>query len=113
MAESIEVRMIPGDPVVVEVTGRIMYDTLRPLADTLGDLDPAADPHVVLQLSQAPMCDSSGLNLFVRTHSALVGAGGWLRLAAAPPMIEKVLDITNLDRILPVYRSVEEAAAAP
>jgi anti-anti-sigma factor len=113
VVESIEVRTVPGDPVVVEVTGKIMYDTVRPLADALAGLDPADHPRVVLELSGAPMCDSSALNLFVHTHSARLGAGGWLRLAAAPPMIAKVLDITNLVRILPVYGSAEQAAAAP
>ncbi|MDG6103572.1 STAS domain-containing protein [Dactylosporangium aurantiacum] len=98
--------------VVVTVTGRVLYDTLGPLAEQLSHLVAGPSPRVVLDLAQVPMCDSSGLNLFVRTRTELLAADGWLRLAATQPMVDNVLHITNLDRILPRYPTVEEATGA-
>ena len=98
--------------VVVTVTGRVLYDTLGPLADRLRDLVAGPSPRIVLDLAGVAMCDSSGLNLFVRTHTELLAADGWLRLAATQPLVDNVLHITNLDRILPRYATVEEATTA-
>jgi anti-anti-sigma factor len=98
-----------GDPVVVRVVGRILCDTLPPLAETVAQLVSGRCPRLILDLSEVPMCDSSGLNLLVRTRSKLTDAGGWLRLAGIQPMVDSVLKITNLTRILPCYPSVDAA----
>jgi anti-anti-sigma factor len=98
---------------VVTVRGKVFYDTLAPLTDALAGLTAGQASRVVLDLSEVPMCDSSGLNLFVRTRADLVAAGGWLRLAGTRPMVDNVLHITNLDRLLPRYPTVEDALTAP
>ncbi|MFF5228767.1 STAS domain-containing protein [Dactylosporangium sp. NPDC000521] len=98
--------------VVVSVRGKVLYDTLAPLADVLAGLTERPALHLVLELSDVPMCDSSGLNLFVRTRSQLVATGGWLRLTGTRPLVDNVLHITNLDRILTRHATVEEAIAA-
>ena len=97
---------------VVTVRGKVFYDTLSPLADALADLTRRPARQIVLDLSAVPMCDSSGLNLFVRTRADLAAAGGWLRLSGTRPMVDNVLHITNLDRILPRYATVDEALSA-
>jgi anti-anti-sigma factor len=112
-ADTVTVQVVDGDPVVVRVSGRLLFDTLRPLAETLAGLATAAHPRLVLDLAAVPMCDSSALNLLVRTRSALVAVDGWLRLAAAQPMVRSVLEITNLTWILPVFATAEAATAAP
>jgi anti-anti-sigma factor len=97
---------------VVTVRGKVFYDTLAPLAEALAQLTSRPPHRVVLDLSAVPMCDSSGLNLFVRTRSDLTATGGWLRLTGTRPMVDNVLHITNLDRILPRYATVEDARSA-
>jgi anti-anti-sigma factor len=98
--------------VVVTVRGKVLYDTLSPLADTLSKLAVRPALRVVLDLSGVPMCDSSGLNLFVRTRTALDTTGGWLRLAGTRPIVDNVMRITNLERILRRYETVQEAIAS-
>jgi anti-anti-sigma factor len=108
--ERVEVEVAAADPVVVRVTGRLLFDTLPPLAEALSGPIPQACPRVVLDLSAVPMCDSSALNLLVRTWSTLTDAGGWLRLAGTQPLVDRVLEITNLTRILPRYSTADAAA---
>ncbi|WP_433603925.1 STAS domain-containing protein [Dactylosporangium sp. CA-139114] len=110
-ADTVTVHVLDGDPAVVRVTGRLLFDTLRPLADALQGLTRASGSRIVLDLAEVPMCDSSALNLLVRTRSAVDGTGGWLRLATVQPMVASVLEITNLTWILPVFDTAEEAAA--
>lgn len=96
---------------VVTVQGKVLYDTLAPLTEALTGLAGRPALRLVLDLSGVSMCDSSGLNLFVRTRSQLAASGGWLRLVGTRPMVDNVLHITNLDRILPRYDTVEDAVA--
>nr|BFE59061.1 hypothetical protein GCM10020063_035870 [Dactylosporangium thailandense] len=110
-ADAVTVQVLDGDPAVVRVTGRLLFDTLHPLAEALQGLAQAGRSRIVVDLAEVPMCDSSALNLLVRTRSALDGTGGWLRLATAQPMVASVLEITNLTWILPVFATAEEAAA--
>ncbi|WP_433073607.1 STAS domain-containing protein [Dactylosporangium sp. CA-052675] len=110
-ADTVTVRVLDGDPAVVRVTGRLLFDTLRPLAEALDGLTGVNGSRIVLDLAEVPMCDSSALNLLVRTRSAVDATGGWLRLASVRPMVASVLEITNLTWILPVFDTPEEAAA--
>jgi anti-sigma B factor antagonist len=69
-------------------------------------------PHLVLDLSEVPFCDSSGLGLLVSTLKRVRQAGGSLVLVTAPGMIERLLTITNLDGHFQTTRSVRDALAA-
>jgi anti-anti-sigma factor len=101
-----------GDTVVA-VHGKIMYDTLQPLDRALKEILAAPAPRVVLDLHKVALCDSSGLQLFLDTRQHAVAAGGWLRLCGPQAMVRRVLEITNLTSILPVYESVDAAVSAP
>jgi anti-anti-sigma factor len=96
-------------PLVVTVSGKILYDTQAQLAEILAALAERPDPRILLDLTAVPMCDSSALNLLVQTHSRASVNGGWLRLVGARPLVRKVLAVTNLGWLLPVYDSAEEA----
>ena len=110
--ERVEVAVLStadGDPVVLRVAGRLFFDTLDPLTDALAKFRDGAEHRLVLDLTEVPMCDSSGLNLMIRTQSDVTAAGGWLRLAGARASVAKVLEITYLTRLLPAYGTVAEA----
>jgi stage II sporulation protein AA (anti-sigma F factor antagonist) len=97
---------------IVAAHGRVLYDTRAPLVDTLLDLAMTGKPRLVVDLAGVPMCDSSGLNIFVQAHRRLSEAGGWLRLANPQPLVRRVLEVTNVTRLIGVFDSVEAAIAA-
>jgi anti-sigma B factor antagonist len=99
-----------GDPTVVTVTGKIMFDTHDPLLVTLLSLAERSSPRIIVDLGGAPMCDSTGLNVLVQSERRARTNGGWLRLANVQPMVDRVLTITNLHTVLPTYESVAHAA---
>jgi anti-sigma B factor antagonist len=97
-----------GAGTLVTPTGKIMFDTREPLRVALAKV---SSPQVVMDLSATTLCDSSGLQLLLDTHLRRTEAGGWLRLVHPQPMVQRVLEITNLVEVLPVYGSIEAAVA--
>jgi anti-sigma B factor antagonist len=67
--------------------------------------------HVVVDLSGTTFVDSSGLGALIAGLKAARAAGGDLRIAAATTQVLSVLRLTNLDRVLRPYPSVEDALA--
>jgi anti-sigma B factor antagonist len=55
---------------------------------------------VVVDLSATESMDSSGLGALVSGLKTTRQAGGDLRIAAAGPQVQAVLDLTNLGRVL-------------
>lgn len=94
---------------VVAVYGRIFADTVASLSDALASLLDAELPRIVLDVSGVEICDSSGLNLFAGSHHTAARRGGWLRLVGLQPMVRRVVMITNLDRLLSIHATVDEA----
>lgn len=72
-----------------------------------------ADGHhrVVLDLSAVEFIDSSGLGAIVGGLKSARQAGGDLRITGATEQVRTVLGLTNLDRILRPYPTVEDALA--
>lgn len=104
----VDVRHAPGHSVVAP-RGGVYFDTVGPLVSALTPLVRTDRPQVVLDLSGMSSCDSSGLNLMVRAHHAATDRGGWLRLAGLNPSVRRVVDVTNLSRLLAIYGTVREA----
>jgi anti-sigma B factor antagonist len=66
---------------------------------------------LVVDVGKVRICDSSGLSLFVDLHRQTTARGGWFRLAGPSPLLVKTLAVTNLDRVLPAYETVDAALA--
>ncbi|HLL69154.1 MAG TPA: STAS domain-containing protein [Micromonosporaceae bacterium] len=107
----VAVRDSTGDATVVSVHGNILFDTSQPLMEALLVLVEAERPHIVVDLADVPLCDSTGLRVLLQAHGRATANAGWLRLGAVQPLVADILAITNLTRVLPVYGSVEAAAA--
>ena len=102
-----------ADHSVVTAHGRVFYDTVGALADTLTPMLTADRPRIVLDLSDVDVCDSSGLNLIVASHQAAIRRDGWLRLVGLRPMVRRVVDVTNLGGVLSIHDTVDDAVKAP
>ena len=114
MNESIRV-LVAEQPehVVVSAYGLLYFDTLQPLHDALLPQVGRDRPRVILDLGAVQQCDSSGLNLFVKAHRLAGDHGGWFRIAAPRPAVRRLLDLTNLSRVLRIFDSVQQAANQP
>ena len=85
---------------VVTVRGPLDLGTRDTLEGVLLAEANAGMRHIVVDLAGVPFCDSSGLSTLLRVHRRLGLHAGWLRIAAATGQVQRVLQLTNLDRIL-------------
>jgi anti-sigma B factor antagonist len=57
-------------------------------------------------------CDHSGADAVMRAYQRALASGTQLRLVVTAPIVRRVLAVSGLDRLIPVYPSLEAAAAA-
>ena len=97
---------------VLHVSGEIDRDSVPVLGDAAEEALEIGVNRLVIDLTAVTFCDSSGLSLFVRLHRRATARGGSFALAAVQPTVRMVLHATNLDRLLAVHPTVDEAVGA-
>ncbi len=60
-------------------------------------------------LSGTIFCDSAGVHTLARAHRLVAANGGELRLAVGGSPCTRILELTGLDQVLPIYRTVQES----
>jgi anti-sigma B factor antagonist len=104
-------RLEPPQRTVVAVTGEVDYATSRELDDALAGQLKQGCTELVLDLGDVSAIDSSGLGLLVRFHQRTRNRNGWLRLVRVRAQVRRALQITNLEKILGIYDSEQDAFA--
>lgn len=97
---------------VVRASGDIDLTTAPRLREAVVGIVVAGQPRVVLELQAVDFIDSTGLGVLVGLLKRTRGQGGDLRLVSTRSNLRKLLELTNLDRALPLATSVEEAVDA-
>ena len=104
---------IVGDQsMVIRPHGRLNLLAAPRLREVVGQSVAQGRPHIVVDLSGTTFMDSSGLGALVAGLKSARQGGGNLRIACLTPQVEMVLTLTNLDRVLRPYASVEDAFGA-
>ena len=98
-----------GTHVVLSPEGKFNLVAAPPLKSRIDDLVAAGKVRLVVDLHAVDFIDSSGLGALIGGLKAARQQGGDLRIAAAGDQVRAVLKLTNLDRILAPYATVEEA----
>jgi len=63
----------------------------------------------ILDLSSVESCDSSGLSAILVANRIMNSTNGHIRIASPSEKVYALIKITQLDRVLPVFNTVEEA----
>lgn len=98
-----------GTHVVLAPEGKLNLVAAPALKARIDDLVAAGRTRVVVDLHAVDFIDSSGLGALIGGLKTARQQGGELRIAAAGDQVRAVLKLTNLDRILAPYATVEEA----
>lgn len=64
---------------------------------------------LIIDLTEVETCDSSGLSAILVANRILHSVGGTIRLAAPSEKVYTLIKITQLDKVLPVCSTVDEA----
>ncbi|MGC2997084.1 STAS domain-containing protein [Streptomyces sp. G35A] len=99
-----------NDVTVARLPDVVAFDTVTELRpQLLALLEESGCRHLVLDMSSIDCFDSSGLAMLLGVRYRSQAAGAALTLAAPPPLISRMLDITQAITLLTVAPSVHEA----
>lgn len=103
-----------GSALVYEVSGEVDTLTAPELDQALGGIYGSAEPvsHVVLDLTDVPFLSSAGLSVLVEHHGRCAREGIPLAVVATHRATLRAIQITALDRIIPLHGTVADALAA-
>jgi anti-sigma B factor antagonist len=109
---TVTARESEGEPyTLVSVVGEADVTNRDELRDAL-DAEAARQPRMlIVDLSGLKFMDSSALHVILQVNRALDRQGAVMALAAPTEAVAKMLRLTTADRLIPVYRTVAEAAA--
>jgi anti-anti-sigma factor len=98
---------------VLFVGGDIDTATAPTLQETLDGLIDGGARHIVLGVRGVEFMDSSGLVVLVSVANRLRKLAGDLRLAVPSPQVRSVVALTRMDRVFPLFDSLDEALGRP
>jgi anti-anti-sigma factor len=104
-------RQAGHDTVVVALHGDLDLHSADHLRTSLAGLVEQAVTKIVVDLAAVAFCDSVGLSAFVDGHRRCRAAGGFLRLAAATPFLQRILTVVGLLGPVALYNTVTAACA--
>jgi len=100
-------RSTRGRAEVVSLAGELDMAQAPTVAETLDALADDERP-VIVDLTGLTFIDSSGIHAILRPRPQ----HGSVLLVCPPGNIQRVLSVTKIDRVLPVYETLDEALAA-
>jgi anti-sigma B factor antagonist len=79
--------------------------------DLRAHLDAVAqnDNNLIVDMAELRYIDSSGIKTLMDAHRIFKGTKRQMVLAAVPPTVQRILDIVGVDRMVPVFASIEAA----
>jgi anti-sigma B factor antagonist len=99
-----------GETVVVRLGGELDLYNAEEVRAALAQAIDSGTERIVVDMSEVEFVDSTALGVLIETRSR-IGRDGLL-LAAPQPETRRTLQVSGLDRHLPVHDSVDEALAA-
>jgi anti-anti-sigma factor len=67
---------------------------------------------LVIDMTVTVSCDHAGADAVARAYQRAAASGTQLRLVVTAPIVRRVLSINGLDRLIPIYPSLQAAIAA-
>jgi len=104
----INVREI-GDVAVVTVVGNILQEYVSLFRSRLGDLIERGKIRIILDMADSSYISSLCLAVIIDTKNKTSASGGDVKIANANQLVRNLLEITNLNRKIEMYDTIEAA----
>jgi anti-sigma B factor antagonist len=99
---------------VIQVRGELDLSTAPQLEALIEEAAAGSPKPLLIDLSECPFIDSTGIALIVRTWQQRTGNGerGGFALCSADDQVRRLLEITGLISSVPLHEARDEAVAA-
>jgi anti-anti-sigma factor len=95
---------------VLKISGDLTADQVDAFRRSCQDRFEAGIQHVVLNMEHMAFIDSAGLEALLWILEAAAEHGGQLRLVRPDPIVDKILEISRLDKRFNIHDTIESAA---
>ncbi|MFB6811718.1 STAS domain-containing protein [Streptomyces sp. NPDC056387] len=102
-----------GRTAVVVVAGELDRDDPDPLNEAMEQALARGAERIVVDCDRLTFCDSTGLNILLKTRLDAREIGAKLELAALRPAVARMLDITGAMALFPVHARLPDELAVP
>ncbi len=107
----IRTRTVEGIP-VIELSGELDSYTCSLFRDAVKEVIEQGNPNVVVNMSNVEYIDSSGLGTLVGGLKRASEKGGRIAVVSSENQICKVLEITGLEKVFPIFKDEADAASS-
>lgn len=105
-------RTTQGAVEVIRGTDPLNAEFAPEVRDVLESVESQGQPHVVFDLTEIPLIDSSGLELLLDFQDHYTDRGGVLRLAAPNALCRDILKITDVGNQIELFDNVVSAVGS-
>ncbi|MDQ2866429.1 MAG: STAS domain-containing protein [Candidatus Eremiobacteraeota bacterium] len=98
-----------GETLVFRLRGSLDIATSPTVRAALVEAASEGNHEIIVDLTKLAFLDSTGLGALIGAHRRALERGGNVRLAVGDGSIARLLNITGLIRVFPVYRTFEDA----
>jgi phosphoserine phosphatase RsbU/P len=102
-----------GRHAVVTMPEEIDVTNAAGLAAALAAVSGQSPEVITADLTATSFCDSAGIEALARSSQLAATSGAELRLALGDSPVARILQLTGLDAVLPLYRDVAHSLATP
>jgi anti-sigma B factor antagonist len=102
-----------GEAAVITLPAEIDIANSEQVREELLSLLNRGPAVLIVDMADTTFCDSAGVNALVRAHKRATANGAEIRLVVASLGVQRVLAITGVDRLIPVYPSMTASLAEP
>ena len=102
-----------GEAAVITLPEEIDISNSEQVREELLSLLNRGPAVLIVDMAETTFCDSAGVNALVRAHKRATANGAEIRLVVASLGVQRVLAITGVDRLIPVYPSMTASLAEP
>jgi anti-sigma B factor antagonist len=95
---------------VIDLTGDVDSFTAKDLQQAIIDLIEKGETRIIVNVSKVKYIDSSGLGTLIGGLRRVMEVKGRMAIVGPNPHLEKILEITGLNRVIALYADTESAA---
>ena len=100
-----------GRHAIVTMPAEMDLTNSSDVGDLLAAVASQAPEVITADMTATTFCDSAGVHALSRAHELAAAAGSELRLALGDSPVARIIQLTALDQIVPVYRDVQQSLA--
>ncbi len=101
-----------GDATVLDISGRFEFSSRKLFMGALQKAQEGSPRHIILNFEGVPFLDSAALGLLALAQQTLKVQNIQLSLMKPQDYVQKVLELANFQKFIPVVSSITEAKSA-